>query len=246
MGKKCLFCGEANLSNEHFIAQWLLKELGIDKAHITMIRASFYGALKTKRHHHILRLVNGNVCSTCNKGWMSQLEVQIQPHIINLMNHSNLESEFDWLKLNSFTISKWVFKNAILYNNASDYYKLVPEKHFQSLKNGSIPSNVFITFGFCKQFEGVDLRQDTGILTLHHYDSEIPKLKSKGYNITIRIKGLLIKVRYYDGEKEVSYEDKDCFQIYPEFLSFGQTKSYMYDSIDEFMSSGIIHTYQTR
>jgi hypothetical protein len=98
--RKCVFCGNTNLSNEHIFAQWLLRELGIMDAQVKMTHANVVGMEISNRKHPFSKLVNGLVCKTCNNGWMSSMEDDCQQHIINLMNMQNVDEELKYLKDN--------------------------------------------------------------------------------------------------------------------------------------------------
>ena len=97
--RKCIFCGNTDLSKEHIFAQWLLKELGIMDNTVKMTHAGFVGEI-SNRQHPFSKLVNGLVCKRCNNGWMSDLEGKCQKHIINLMNMDNAKEEIRFLNDN--------------------------------------------------------------------------------------------------------------------------------------------------
>ena len=98
MGKKCIFCNEEKkMSKEHVFPQWLLKELGIVSKEILM-KHLYTNIELSERKHLYNSFVNGCVCEECNNGWMSSMEAELQPHIINLMNFKNINEELMWLK----------------------------------------------------------------------------------------------------------------------------------------------------
>ena len=241
MGKSCVFCGSSNLSKEHIFAQWLLKELGIEKANVTLKHTSFFGYVKSKREHSFLKLVNGNVCVDCNNGWMSSLEAINKQHITNLMNLKNLKPELEWVKENSFILAQRAFKNIILLNNASNFHNLVPDEHFHVLFDGKIPNNVFITLSFCENGEGLEWRQSIGFKIAFNKEKHKPPIKNRRYNITFRINKLMLKVRFIEHDTKVGYDDEDCIMIYPEFGPFTQSKGYMHDTIDSFDLTSTIY-----
>ena len=240
MTRKCLFCQGNNLSNEHIFAQWLLKELGLESSKVGMVHMTFFGAPVSEREHNYLSLVNGRVCEKCNNGWMNDLEIECKPHVIGLMNMENFEEELQWLKNNSEVFSRWAFKNVILLNNASNFWALVPESHFQSLYNGKIPKNVFITVSFCENERGLNWRQSQGLKFVCDKKVKLP-LKNRRYNITFRVNHLMVKVRYFDYDEIVQYDDSDCIIIAPDVGPYIATKGFMHKSIDEFDISGTVY-----
>ena len=56
----------------------------------------------------------------------------------------NVEEEISFLNDNHEVVAKWVFKNVIMLNSASNYRQLVPASHYLSLYNGEIPKGVTI------------------------------------------------------------------------------------------------------
>ena len=142
--RECVFCGSRELSKEHIIAEWLLKELGVWEQDVQMSHVNFVGPI-SERKHAFSKLVNGLVCEkNCNNGWMSSLENVCKEHIKNLMLLDKIKEEIAYMKENCSDLSRWAFKNAILLNSAVNYRTLVPDSHYKALYDGHIPANVHI------------------------------------------------------------------------------------------------------
>ena len=238
--RKCVFCGNTDLSKEHIFAQWLLKELGILDNTVKMTHAGFAGEI-SNRQHPFSKLVNGLVCKSCNNGWMSDLEGQCQHHIINLMNMEAMEEGIDFLSENHTVVAKWAFKNVILLNSASNYVQLVPESHYLSLYNGEIPKGVTIDMAYASTEPSLEWRQSQDGLIIR--DERIPmKLGANRYTITFQINHLMIKVAFYETEENVFYEDEDCIRLFPDFGLYGKLK--IYKNIDDFDVHGVMREYK--
>lgn len=237
--RKCVFCGNTELSNEHIFAQWLLKELDIYNKKVSMTHANAIGMPISNRQHPFSKLVNGLVCEKCNNGWMSQLEGDCQNHIINLMNMEDIEKELMFLKDYHELVAKWAFKNIILLNSATNYRKIVPESHYTALFKGIIPKNVFIDLSFCRSNPTIEWRQTQGVMIIK--DKSIPINITERYVITFQIKNLLIKVAYYDSKNGVFYEDEGSVRLFPLFGVYGEPK--MFDNIDSFDVHGVFNEY---
>jgi len=239
--RKCVFCGNSDLSKEHIFAQWLLKELGIYDKDVTMTHATFAGMPVSNRNHVFSKLVNGLVCTTCNNGWMSQLEGDCQNHIINLMNANELDSELAHLKEHHNTFAKWAFKNIIMLNSATNYKHLVPSEHFEMLNSGEIPDGVFVDLAFCKDITTIEWRQTHGGLIIK--DKDIPfNQDAARYRITFQLKSLLIKVAYQESSHSTFYEDEGAIRLYPQFGVYGTPK--VFESIDEYDIHGVYHEHK--
>ena len=90
--RRCIFCGEGNLSKEHFWPEWaasLLPSYLINQHE----ERSFTISNKTIMNPPKIRTKSGNawtkkirvVCETCNNGWMSQLEASAKPLLTPLI-----------------------------------------------------------------------------------------------------------------------------------------------------------------
>ena len=248
--RRCVFCGNTDLSNEHIFAQWLLKELKIIKNDVRMSWMSVSGIELSHRQHPYSKLVNGKVCKTCNGGWMSQLETSCQEHLIRLMDleNENFKNEVSHLPEFYKTIAKWAFKNAILLNSASDYRDVVPDSHFKALYSGTIPAGVFIDMSFCTEDDNITWRQSDSLLVFMPsgtYD-RIRVIKSPKYRISFQIKNLLFKVVYFEHNNHIDYSeptDTLAFRIYPnyEILFQDPQRIKMYKNIDDFDCSGAFY-----
>lgn len=147
----CIFCGVkltgSNKSKEHVIPQWLLdlykaRKLGAKEVIVT---PTFHGQhlvtqsdipLKPDKftfHEEITRDYNlasiqlGDICKICNNGWMSQLEVNVAPFLIDLIEGrrviaslTNLERQF---------LAQWTMKTCMTLHFSSSWRRVVPIKH---------------------------------------------------------------------------------------------------------------------
>lgn len=88
--RACAFCGTAGgMSKEHVWPQWLRPlagDVGSDRwtqaAGFRRSAADAFAELPTvttQQPGSVLNMVNRNVCTRCNNGWMSQLETRTQP-----------------------------------------------------------------------------------------------------------------------------------------------------------------------
>ena len=128
-------------------------------------------------------------------------------------------------------VAKWVFKNVIMLNSASNYRQLVPASHYLSLYNGEIPKGVTIDIAYAETEPSLEWRQSQDGLILR--DSRIPmKMGVNRYTITFQIKRLMMKVAFYETDENVFYEDEDCIRIYPDYGLYGKLK--VYKNIDDF------------
>src|SRR4051794_26905972 len=84
----CLFCGTElgrGRAREHIFPQWLLRNFNaaattIEPTHLFLDEQRVVSA----RRSTFAGLIEGRVCSACNNGWMSELEVQVAERLLAL------------------------------------------------------------------------------------------------------------------------------------------------------------------
>lgn len=125
--RKCIFCGEGNLSKEHFYSDWMRDLLPDGSGHgdvevenhplrgTEVIRdASRPSSILTKK----LRVV----CKPCNEGWMNTLERQARPHITKLISGEPLELD----EFNQLAVARWIALKCIVSEHNSRTNALTP------------------------------------------------------------------------------------------------------------------------
>src|SRR5260370_28165312 len=107
--RKCLFCNEDANSKEHVWPQWILRlpparrpvrqRLGTGK------EVTYSGDFKLK-----------GVCSTCNNGWMSELETEVRPILGPIVQDLSIQLDLEDQK----KIARWAFKTAIVLEGTKE------------------------------------------------------------------------------------------------------------------------------
>jgi hypothetical protein len=76
-------CGTiGDTSDEHVVPKWIRRLLGI-RSEVTLLRGDELEEIHS-RPHLTVRL-RGKVCTTCNNGWMSKLESDVQPFLTPML-----------------------------------------------------------------------------------------------------------------------------------------------------------------
>lgn len=94
----CIFCGkEGNLSKEHLWPSWLGKmylRKG-DEKHTrgaqTLLNKKLLNDGTYERPGHLFTLKNRVVCQDCNSGWMSEVENETKPLLLNMIGGKEIE-----------------------------------------------------------------------------------------------------------------------------------------------------------
>lgn len=158
---RCLFClsdlkrkgRNLGKAEEHVVPKWLSKQLGIRSIPITPMRVGTQsGRVLDFRQQTVGTLVAGNVCATCNNGWMSRLESDTKPILEALIS--------DVSRLSTLTIeqrhllARWTLKTVGVLNRCSTYgdpndpdARPVPDQHLEAVRYGRIPDRVIVLAG---------------------------------------------------------------------------------------------------
>ncbi len=120
----CWFCdSEAGIrSKEHIFPKWLLKHYGAMDERVQPHRISMAlgGAVASERGERPLRAhFNGEVCATCNNGWMASLEASTKPILIRDPLRGPITEE------EAAVLSWWLVKTTVNLNVSQPYRLLV-------------------------------------------------------------------------------------------------------------------------
>jgi hypothetical protein len=140
MGKRqCLFCPNSANSKEHIWAKWILQSL----KHVSSIQHSIGKATpKTVSSNLTMKCV----CDTCNRGWMSALEVENKATIGPLMHDFSLRVD----EQQQHAIARWVTKTAMVVEATTARHRTLfysPDECKQLRLNSVIPPRTAVWIG---------------------------------------------------------------------------------------------------
>lgn len=112
MAGTCIFCGrEGNLSKEHLWPEWLGKmylRKGDEKhtfgSQTHMDRQLIHDGVY-ERPGHLFTLKTRVVCRDCNSGWMSRVEHEVKPLILNMIGGKKIKITRSEIELFSFWVA---------------------------------------------------------------------------------------------------------------------------------------------
>jgi hypothetical protein len=195
--RSCLFCTTplTERAREHVIPQWLIDYLGIrDEDLFQGIAQTQDGALLKQRTHVAQSFVEGRVCKQCNSGWMSSLENQIRPFLLDLM--SGQRSLHALSAEERLLLARWTAKTAFVLSCAAPLDAVVPEDHPRTLKelSDTLPAGVGV---FANQHE------PTGKFSyvqknhwLRFSDEEQPEHPQR-YKVALQLQNLILLVAHW-------------------------------------------------
>jgi hypothetical protein len=159
---------------------------------------SIEGEIKSKRKHTLNNLLAGSICDSCNNGWMSSLEQESQrilkPRISGSLTLEDITLE------ERFILARWAFKTAICMNYSSNFYEMVPAKHFRFIyeSQNTLPGRVFVCARTHKKTSDFSWFQTaTWNFRGNQPDPYIQNiLTTKGYKIGFQFGNLLLLISY--------------------------------------------------
>jgi hypothetical protein len=138
----CLACGETSnpASREHVFARWLLEELQSLDAPISLYRG--FGDGSSKQERVAIRLDSfklKRVCEACNNGWMSHLEGNAKPIIVELIKGRRALATLG--EEERQILARWAGKTAIIDSHAVGAESPVDPEflRWMRLRNDNVP-----------------------------------------------------------------------------------------------------------
>lgn len=139
----CWFCPseKGKQSNEHIFPNWLLDRLDAREEEFTPAHFDHeFRLISYRGPFSASSLVAGSVCTTCNSGWMSSLEVAFEAAIFQKSRRGEIPPA------DRRTIARWFAKMAIAINTSQNYRLLLPKKVRHSVRSG-MPNHVSVFLG---------------------------------------------------------------------------------------------------
>ena len=213
----CWFCDRTagTRSKEHIFPQWLLRHHDAMDERVHPIRVSLPlgGVVASERGERPLRAhFNGEVCSGCNNGWMSALEVAATPILTRDPRHGSISGG------DALTLARWFAKTAVNLNVSQPFRLLVDPEARHGLAT-DIPSGFAVHLFRSERQNGVfDWVQKSPDLALFPQDQfdDLKRLMELTLVTHIRIADLVGVVAY--APEPLRPEDiviRDAVRIYP-------------------------------
>ncbi len=162
--RNCIFCNtrlsKANRSKEHTIPRWIVRRLKCEDDRFidqTLTYPNEPNEVIAERVNSINNQILGNVCVSCNGGWMAILETEMIPILEALWTPI---SPTILTPAQCLRIAEWTFKTAVTISYASEYKKIIPIRHVHDFyQTKCLPGNATVDLAYCA-------RSDRSIQTL--------------------------------------------------------------------------------
>ncbi|HVA01827.1 MAG TPA: hypothetical protein VMV34_09240 [Terriglobia bacterium] len=195
----CLWCGSPlaqSRSREHVVADWLAQKLNASKETVTaFVAQTFNEEIVLQREHDVDSMVEGRVCGSCNKGWMSDLENKVKPVLETLISMDRLV--FSLNKDERSMVAKWAVKTAYMLSKSSNFEPRVEACHLKSFYEGSaqIPSGVSCFANHCNGSRFLSWVQENCWPTFSP-EHDLPSHRGS-YKIGLQFGALILVVAYW-------------------------------------------------
>ncbi len=147
---RCWFCRSIlgrlprDRTEEHIVPQWLEEFLGLRDFKIEPTLTSLPdGKRLAQRTHTVAGFLAGRICSTCNNGWMSDLETRAKTVLLSLLQGSREIGDLS--DFESLAVARWVAKTAYCLN-IGGHENRIPTSHFEALRQvtSGLPAGVVV------------------------------------------------------------------------------------------------------
>lgn len=206
--RRCIFCEtrltSANRAREHIIPKWLQEARGLT----TQELSTGFGeadTLTVERQLDMMSYLAGEVCATCNNGWMSELESKCKPFLLDLIDGittTDMLAETEQLML-----AKWCVKTAIACNSATARNTRIDPRHARTFDRGQS-----LNIGRCGVFtRRLPLNNRFGYIQTTHASELLicPPATEADIRIALYLDGLVIITAFVDPDLGYTFELHD-------------------------------------
>ncbi|WP_143537652.1 hypothetical protein [Rubrivirga marina] len=219
---KCIFCFETgDRAKEHIWPKWI-HEFD-DTSDSKVIVGRHFGSPMTglklldERTQSDNSFVFGQVCQSCNNGWMSRLESRAMPLLKNAADEG--VNAAPWSNEQSRIVAGWAFKTILMINAGTNYRKIVTKVHYRNLYNSSNPPRgVLVEVGLSKSIvAGRELAQSQNLMVLGPEETVVQKNdrhQKRSYVIGLALKHLLLRATYWPDHTASINPDSEMTQLF--------------------------------
>ncbi|MFD7978685.1 hypothetical protein [Streptomyces sp. NPDC059071] len=132
----CVFCGAPANSREHVIPQWLSKgpREDIPGIYQKSVVVDLDGTILRDVRHRFGDMTVKCVCTTCNNGWMNDLEEGVRPFLLPLILGTDKFVVILDRQMQS-DLAAWAMKTIMMFSftNPKEYHGVIPAADFTYL-----------------------------------------------------------------------------------------------------------------
>jgi hypothetical protein len=108
-----MYCGDADMTEEHIVADWVLRAFARSRKPRSGFNGTFVGPAEMRLEVGEACSTAGIVCRRCNNEWMSAID-QAAAHALKPLIHGRTAVELDAAAQSA--VASWIFKSALTFD----------------------------------------------------------------------------------------------------------------------------------
>jgi hypothetical protein len=158
--RKCIFCGSTDLSREHIYSKWIFNLLKteekvfkpsfhvLERSNSNDFTDSFLKDTSDGREIRYDDFTLKQVCQSCNNGWMSELEVNVQTIFKNQLSSTINLNEIN--PDNALSLAQWTILKVMLTSLTCQEKVIFSPIAYTLIRKGIIPEGFIVEAGKMK------------------------------------------------------------------------------------------------
>ena len=214
---RCIFC-EGGTSDEHILAQWLIRDCELDSQPIELgVGAEQGGRFEFITEKQPLRkFLLTSICVPCNTGWMSRLENTTKDALTPflqlewpLLDAEPLEALVPFCR----DLTLWMLKTAVTFGTKMSVP--IPQYVIRDLRHGIIYPGVVLDLA-CSELSGtyVAITKQWNVVV---NGNESVRQNPDGFRLTWQIRHLILRVSYFPYTARLQLKPRYPVVLYPIF-----------------------------
>jgi hypothetical protein len=197
----CVFCGNRPLTKEHFLPAWLESyidaggEMYVEESDIDPdghVRRDAFGRPKMRRgvrKQPPLRRTAKEVCASCNNGWMSRLEQEVKPLLIEFLARRPVSTGGSQQQ----ALTRWMIKTAMIRAVWDSRNHLFSQDDLDDIRSGRrIPPGWLVFVGIAER----DWLSDQIWGVRSRWNDATRRVAHEAYQMTLQVGALVMTVVY--------------------------------------------------
>lgn len=200
--RTCLFCGNVADSREHILPDWIGELIGTDEL---VVHFRQLGQLESDRKTWERKPFQERtrfVCTSCNGGWMSELEDEAKPVLANAIARKDLP--YSMTPTDQLVAASWAMKTLLVFQGSQTPEPMSPPAFFRRVLEEHLPptqASIWISSNYRAIAHPVDFLFVQKPLTIHPEGFDAPGAEEFGYMAYVAVGGLCFVIVAHTGAR---------------------------------------------
>jgi hypothetical protein len=247
--RKCLFCANAADSHEHVLPQWLHRRIAAKGKFPVQVGRYVEGeGFLDKRKFVSLNFKARIVCTSCNNGWMSKMESEVEQMLRPLtekqfpvLAHAHLEQ----LREHRLSIARWMAKTALTTSYALPGNQRLASELADKIAQGRPPHGAWVDVAKAK-VSGIAAGLTKMFPTINGNRFVGPQTHQNGrcFQFSIQINQLLLRVGMSPGAEVgyIAHGGLNPFRLFPD-ADHRVPENIEFEDVNHFLHSVVLRTW---